>query len=48
MAEEALRSAEQANNHDQQKLLLRIAAQWMKLADHVVACVRLTEKSDTA
>jgi hypothetical protein len=43
MAEQALRSAEQTSTDDQQKLLLRIAAQWMKLADHVVACVRLAE-----
>lgn len=44
MAEQAMQSAEQASSHHQQKLLLRIADQWVKLADHVVQCERLTKE----
>lgn len=44
MAEKVVQSADQANTHDQQKLLLRIANQWLRLAEHVVQCERLMKE----
>ena len=46
MAEQATQSSDRARTHDQQKLLLRIADQWAKLAEHIVRCERLTAEPE--
>ncbi len=45
LAEQCLLSAERAHNDQHRDLLMRIASQWIRLADHLEACERLTGAS---
>jgi len=42
MAEEAIDTAEHAENEVQKEVMLKIAHQWMRLAEHVSECDRLS------
>ncbi len=42
MAEEAIETAEHAETEVQRDVMLKIAHQWMRLAEHVSECDRLT------